>query len=141
MLQSLIQSFADRISGQEYPLRDSNLDIEYAKANNLVIVFGNSDDLLEFRGAIDESINAFPDGALAYISNGKAISESELIQDQKVLQKYGFLTTLPPLSVEAIWDPEGIDAMWLIKVMGVESASFTVMEDGSVFCHGAVFQL
>lgn len=138
MLQSLIQSFADRLDGEEYPLR---VDFEYAKANSLVVAFCLSDDLLEFRGAIFDELDA-SEGTLAYIFNGKAISEDELIQDQEVLQKYGFLSSRPSLSVEAIWEPEGgIDAVWLVKVMGTESASFNVMEDGRVFCQGAVFQL
>lgn len=140
MLQSLIQSFADRLDGEEYPFFPSRVDLEYAKANSLVVAFCLSDDLLEFCGAIYDELDAF-EGTLGYIFNGKAISEDELIQDQKVLQKYGFLSSRPSLSVKAIWEPKGIDAVWLVKVMGTESASFNVMEDGRVFCQGAVFQL
>ena len=137
MIQGLAQVFANRLDGEEYPL---SVDFEYAKANSLVVAFCLSDDLLEFRGAIHDELSAI-DGALAYIFNGKAIDKSTLIKDQVVLQKYGFLTTRPSISVEAIWEPEGIDAVWLVKVMGVESASFNIMQDGEVFCQGAVFQL
>ena len=138
MSESIVQNFANRISGQEYPLKDKNLDLEYAKANNLVIAFGASDDLLEFRGAIYDELSAY-EGAFVYIVNGKAVDDSQLDEDLEVLKKYNLLTEKPVTTVESFWCPEGLDASWLIKVEGFESASFDVMKDERLYCRGAVF--
>lgn len=140
MTESIVQNFASRISGQEYPLNDRTLDIEYAKANNLVIAFGSSDDLLEFRGAIYEELGAY-EGTLSYILNGKAVQKSEFEDDYIILQKYNILTEKPLTTVQSFWCPEGLDASWLIKVEGLESAPFDVMKDGELYCRGAVFLL
>ena len=140
MSKSIVQEFADRINGQEYPLSDKNLDLKYAKKNNLVVVFGNSDDLLEFRGAIDEELGAY-EGTTAYVINRTAIEEREFEDDFVILQKYGFLTEKPLTFVQSIWSPEEVKACWLIKVNGFESAHFDVMEDDGIFCRGSVFLL
>ncbi len=138
MSESIVQGFAKRISGQQYPLNDRALDLDYAKANNLVIAFGASDDLLEFRGAINDEFGAY-DGVLVYVVNGKAVDDSELDEDLEVLKKYNLLTEKPVTTVESFWCPEGLNASWLIKVEGFESAPFDVMEDGKLYCRGAVF--
>jgi hypothetical protein len=145
MPETIVQEFANRISGQEYPLSDKNLNLEYAKANNLVIAFGASDDLLEFRGAIHEEVGAY-DGVLTYIINSKVIDDDDLEDDISTLRKYGFFETLPKETVEAIWCesdefPNDLNASWLIKVNGFESAPFDVMEDGELYCRGAVLLL
>ena len=138
MSESIVQNFAKRISGLEYPIHDKNLDLKFAKKNNLVIAFGASDDLLEFRGAINEELGAY-EGTLAYILNGNAVQEGEFDDDFIILQKYNVLAEKPLTTVESIWQPEGLNASWIIKVNGFESAPFDVMEDGKLYCRGAVF--
>lgn len=45
---------AARLDGAEYPLRPSRELLAEAKAAGLVIVYGASDDLMEFDGAMKE---------------------------------------------------------------------------------------
>jgi len=48
-----------------------------AKKNNLIFVFGASDDLMEFRGAICDEVGVY-EGGFAFINNGCIISSDEI---------------------------------------------------------------
>lgn len=54
-----------KLAGAEYGLRDKKEEIEIAKKNGLVIVYGASDDLIEFRGAIDDEDDVYGGGIVA----------------------------------------------------------------------------
>ena len=61
-----IKEIADRLNGMEY---GKEPDIG-KNENNIVVVFGLSDDLMEFRGAIDDELDCY-NGTTAHInSNG-----------------------------------------------------------------------
>src|SRR6185312_16663666 len=53
------KELADRLTGSEYPLRITKEVKAAAKASGLVIVYGASDDLMEFDGAIYDEIGAY----------------------------------------------------------------------------------
>lgn len=48
------EELAQRLNGREYRNEITPLDIKEAKDSGLVIVYGASDDLMEFEGAISE---------------------------------------------------------------------------------------
>lgn len=50
---------AKLLDGRDYRSEMTAAEEQAAKANNLVVVFGASDDLVEFRGAIDDEIGAY----------------------------------------------------------------------------------
>ena len=53
------EEFAKKLDGREYREEITREEAAEAKKNNLVVVFGASDDLIEFRGAIYDEINAW----------------------------------------------------------------------------------
>ena len=63
-----IKEFAKSISGKErgYP-QFTKEEIGIAKENGFVIVYGESDDLIEFRGAIDDEGGCFDGGEVISI--------------------------------------------------------------------------
>ena len=139
------EKFAKLLNGREYTNEITKYEESVAKHNNLVVAFGASDDLLEFRGAINDEVGAY-DSVLVYVVSGKVITESAVLNGISALRKYGFLETVPKETVEAVWCesdefPNDLDASWLIKVNGFESAPFDVMEDDRLYCRGAVFLL
>ena len=138
------QSFAALLDGREYTEEISEAEELIAKESGLVVCFGQSDDLLELRGAICEEYSAC-EGTLIYIVEGKALTYPEFKNDLIALGKYGH-NLIPDIIIEAIWCPESLDASWLIEVEGVqvfpfESVSFDIMEDDMLYCRGAVFKL
>ena len=108
------KEFAESINGFEYPARElDSVEVnQKAKDNGLVIIFGMSDDLLEMRGIIDRE---------ASIS--------------------GSITThlgTRDIDIYVSWSPEDKpEVSWEI-VPDCPHETFNIMEDGQIFCIGAV---
>lgn len=103
------------------------------KDARLVAVFGASDDLMEFRGAIDDEIGAY-NGTTAYLtSNG--LLENDCENDDcphfKKLKKTA-------ATIKAIWDRGGVSWQYETEI---PHAKFIVNEDGEAYCSGIVFAL
>lgn len=133
------KSFAATLNGREYLEETTKVETAIAKVNNLVIAYGQSDDLLEFRGAINDELGAW-NGAEVCIANGKAIHIEEVEANREILRKYGYDFS-SNITVKAVWCPPELDASWLISVEGVEGHSFDILEDGRLYCRGVVFEL
>ena len=109
-----------------------------AKAAGLVVVYGESDDLMEFVGAIEDEVGA--PGDVRVDSRG-LIPEWESIDhdDIDVCRNYfererGSFTT-----IRALWcKEEGYS--WTIHT-AIPHEIFNVMEDGEKFCRGIVFNI
>ena len=110
--------------------------IKEAAVNGIVIVYGASDDLMEFRGAINDEAGVY-DGGVEYLDK-KGIIQNECDDEdcpyyQRLLQK--------ATAVEAIWHPEG-NPCWTYKTpYSLPHEPFEMMEDGEVYCIGIVFEL
>lgn len=101
-----IKKFAKLIDGQEYPAEKLEREFATLAAElGYVIIYGLSDDLLEFSGAYSEELGAW---------NGLDL---------------GF--------VNAVWSPDEPEVSWLIKTE-LPHEPFTIIEDGEVYCIGAV---
>jgi len=57
-----VKQLAELLNGTEYPLRISNELSKQAADHGLVIVYGASDDLVEFAGAINDELCAYDGG-------------------------------------------------------------------------------
>ncbi len=112
----------------------------------LVIVYGASDDLLEFLGGINDEVAAY-EGTTAVITNGKdgnliVVNADAIAEINGALDDYN----LPPLKIPTVtvkseWDPKTIpSASWLVST-DLPHASFDLFEDGQVFCRGLVLDV
>ena len=111
-----IKEFAKMIDGFEYPARElysSKLGLmNTAKENGFLVIYTQSDDLLEFGGIIDDEMGA---------NNG-------------VKKKVG----TKGVNIEAVWCPEDKpETSFEIKV-DCHHEKFNIMEDGHTYCIGAV---
>jgi hypothetical protein len=127
------RELAVQLHGREY--RDETTDAEEyeAKLNGLVIVFGASDDLMEFRGAVNDEIGAW-EGATAYFTkSGLLVNEcdNEDCPHFKRLMKAAS-------TIDAKWDTEGYS--WVYETT-IPHVSFDILEDGEKYCRGIVFAL
>lgn len=118
------ETLAKKLNGVEYRNEVSEELRQKAKENRLVIVYGASDDLLEFDGAIYDEIGAW-DGCECYVNEHGEISMNDGNGGQLI---------------EAIWCPEYLDTSWEIKT-DIPSFAFDVMEDGKLYCRSLVFSL
>lgn len=129
----IIEDTISSMNGQEYRTEMDNVDTERMKKEGVVVVFGGSDDLMEFRGAVDEEIGCFGGGTAYLTSKGLLVSECR-DDDCPYFQKLqGKATT-----IEAVWDKDGI--AWQYKT-AIPHRTFDIMEDGEVYCRGIIFRL
>lgn len=116
------KELANLLDGREYGREITKEEIAAAKAAGLVVVFGASDDLIEFRGAIDDEGGCFNGGTVYFDQDGIAQEGEER-----------------EFSIEAVWcGSEGYT--WSYNA-DFPHKSFAILEDGEPYCLGIVFSL
>jgi hypothetical protein len=124
---------AERLNGSVYGDEGSRLLWAEMKAAGLVAVFGASDDLMEFRGAVEDEVGAY-DGTTAYMT-GSGLFVSECECDDCPYAKRAMKGAAP---IDAKWDSGGFS--WQYDT-AIPHAKFEVFEDGEPYCEGIVFAL
>ncbi len=109
-----------------------------AKESGLVIVFGASDDLMEFRGAIYDEVSAY-DGGSAFVTEDGLLENKCDDEDCPYFKK----EQVKAREIKAEWCPEKDGetyASWKITT-DIPHHTFEVMEDDELYCVGLVFLL
>lgn len=138
------KELADRLTGREYRSEITKTEAAEAKAAGLVVVFGASDDLMEFRGAIDDETGA-DNGATATVDIEGLMPDFDEIMDEA--GTFGVKDTLRDYfrregrgqEIEALWCKEG-EYSWTYKT-DIPHSCFEITEDGEPYCRGIVFKL
>lgn len=124
---------AKQLDGNQYGEEGSRDLFAAMKAAGLVAVFGASDDLMEFRGAINEELSAY-EGTTAYLTpNG--LVENDCDSDRcphfaRARQKAA--------TIKAKWDDGGFSWRYETKI---PCERFVIKEDDEPYCEGIVFAL
>ncbi len=108
------EELATMLDGRQYLAETTSQIEQLAKDNNLLIVYGGSDDLCEFRGAIDDEMDCY---------EGRMITHKELSKP-----------------IEAIWCPKDIDCAWSYKT-DLPYSEFRIFEGNELYCIGIVVNL
>ncbi len=128
------EKFAALLNGREYRSEITKDEAAQAKAAGLVVVYGASDDLMEFDGAISDETGCYG-GDTAYISADGLLTNDCSDDDCPHFEKIkGAAAT-----IEALWCDEP-DYSWTYKT-DIPHATFEVVEDGEPYCRGIVFAL
>lgn len=129
------EELAKQLDGLDYPGGMSRPEKDAAKKAGLVVLYGGSDDLAEFEGAIDDEIGAYGGRKILVLPNGQ-ILESEHECECKFC---GYSEAkLAAKEIKAIWNRGGISWQYETEI---PHAIFKIMEDGQVYCIGIVFEL
>ena len=128
------EQFAEMIDSREYLSEMSNTERKIAKENGLVVVFGQSDDLMEFRGAIDGELDCY-NGGTAYLD------ETGLWENQCEDEDcpYAAREKTKCKTIRAVWH-DGGGPCWTYET-DIPHATFDVYEDGEAWCVGIVFSM
>lgn len=131
--QNLIETWAQKLNGRQYRNETDRMEEDAARADNIVIVFGASDDLMELRGAINDEVGCY-DGGTAYIS------PTGLLQNQCDEENCPYFQQAceRAATINAVWDRDGYS--WVYET-DVPHATFDIMEDDEKYCRGIVFSL
>ena len=106
------EQLAAKLNGRQYGNEITREEEQTAKENNLVVIFGASDDLCEMRGAIDDEFDCYDGGDIE-------------------CEKF-------PGELRAIWMSTGSD--WGYET-DLSYAEFNIYEDDMLYCVGIVVDL
>ena len=129
-----LKEFADKLTGRTYRCPQfTKEEIELAKELGIVIVYGASDDLMIFAGAIDDDVDCF-DGGIAYLDKFGLTENKDLNERENLLVK----------SVKALWCEEKDEKDRLISwtyQTDIPHETFEIKEDNDIYCRGIVFSI
>jgi hypothetical protein len=131
---------AGLMTGREYGKEMAKEEEMQAKAAGLIVIFGASDDLMEFRGAIHDEFSAY-DGGTALVFSGGCLPEWEYFDekdDEEMSRKY-FAQKALARKVDALWCAEP-GYSWTYRT-DVPHATFEIVEDGEPYCRGIVIDV
>lgn len=103
------------------------------KADGLVAVFGASDDLIEFRGAINDEVGAYHGGTAYLTEAGLLVNDCHDDRCPHFERAKENART-----IDAIWDRDGFS--WVYET-NIPHETFVVMEEDDTYCQGIVFAL
>lgn len=128
------EELAVELNGMEYGDDIQELK-QSAKDNNLVIVYGASDDLMEVCGAIDEEISCYDGGTVYLDKQGFIVNKGE----SEICPYFMDAIENAIAKIEAKWCKVD-DYSWTYETEIVHS-TFDIMEDGEKYCRGIVFSM
>jgi len=130
------EELATKLNGREYGEEITPKEEAEAKASGLVVIFGASDDLMEFRGAINDETGVY-EGGIVYLNSDGLLSGPDCCDDPDDCPFFKKEASKAKV-VEAIWN-DGIYS-WVYETK-IPHATFDIMEDGEKYCRGIVLKL
>lgn len=147
------EEFAALLNGREYLNEIPQGGEQLAKENGLLVLFGASEDLLEFRGTVDDECGAYG-GQVAYLTRKgnikgkpkpgrlKIVAEWQPQEREdppfELISKHDKNGKLVELSFPPMPAPNPIIAIWRITTPEQDFAPFNIYEDGELYCIGCV---
>lgn len=132
-MKQLVIEFAKALDGRGCGHEVTLDEIAIARKSGIVIVYGASDDLMEFEGAINDEVGCY-NGGTAYITP-KGILENKCSEDDC---PYFEKEKQAAVTIEAIWATQGYS--WIFSTT-IPHETFNIMEDGDTYCRGIVFSI
>jgi hypothetical protein len=128
------EQLAEKLNGREIDSEITAAEEAQAKAAGLVVIFGASDDLCEFRGAINDESGCYNGGVIEIHAAG-------ILPDHECDCDYCAYESIAAkcATIEAVWC-ETPDISWTYKT-ALPHATFEIMEDGEKYCRGIVISV
>lgn len=134
------EELAAKLNGRECDTKVSKEEYQEAIFDKLVIVYGASDDLMEFEGAIYDELGAYNGTTAMVDTQGLQTTFEQLQSDNAGESEYEdyFNRKGCGREIKAVWDHDGYS--WVIETE-IPHATFEIMEDGVKYCKGIVFSM
>lgn len=133
------EQLAAQLNGRNYPLALELAVTVEAKANGLVIVYGASDDLMEFDGALYDEVIVYS-GGYALVDAAGVLDLDQIDDDDDEAIADFVARKKTARTIEAIWSEAGNEAAWTYKT-DIPHATFEVLDEGDTYCRGIIFSL
>lgn len=134
------KELASRLNGRTYWSEISQMESDIALVNGLVVVYGASDDLMEFRGVINDEIGCY-EGTTVFLNSDGIIGDCDNDDTCDYKQYCTFFKTAikSAKSIKAIWNNKE-NPSWEYET-DIPHETFDILEDGEVYCKGIVFSM
>jgi hypothetical protein len=133
------EELAKLLDGSEYPFRLNREIGDQAKEDDLLVIYGMSDDLMELYGAIRDEYGCFDGGSFMIDDQGILLPWDEgEYEDEESAEQY-FKRKPKAKMLEALWCEEE-EYSWTYKT-DIPYACFDIVEDGEKYCRGIVIDL
>lgn len=129
------EQLAALLNGRTYGDEITPEEEAQAKASGLVVIFGESDDLVEFRGAINDEIGAYGGTTFYLTPTGPLDQHSDCNCAFCGYEK----ARCQALKIEAVWG-EPCEPTWTFKTTA-PNATFEISDEGERFCRGIVLHV
>ena len=133
------KELAQQLTGIEYPVRISRELRAEAESAGLVIVYGGSDDLMEFEGAIHDELSCYGGGTAWVDSRGLVPNFEDIDRDDKDAFRDYFKRVNSCCFILALWCAEE-GYSWTYRT-DISHDTFEVVDEGTPYCRGIVFAL
>lgn len=130
-----MESLAALLNGSQYPFTPIKEIAAKAKAAGLVIVYGASDDLVEFDGALYDEVSRYDGGTVLVDSQGVLDRDQVDDDDDEAIATY-HQRSKSARRIEALWGENGWD--WSYET-DIPHATFEILEGAEPYCRGIVF--
>ena len=128
------EQLAEMLNGRQYRNELTEDEFQLAKDNDLVVVFGASDDLIEFRGAIYDEFGGWGGGVFTFTKDGKFPPEDDLEALNKYVPNFALNT------IESVWCDKELYCSWSYRTE-IPHATFKIYEVDELYCFGIVFSV
>jgi hypothetical protein len=125
--------WAEKLDGRRYGNELSRDEEKELKDLGLVVVFGESDDLTEFRGAINDEVGSL-DGNDIYVRADGAIANN----DSGTFDHFVPDNNPDFVFIKACWDCDGYS--WSYET-DIPHECFKILDDGEPYCLGIIFSV
>jgi hypothetical protein len=127
-----IFEFAKRLDGRSIGCELTRADSKLAEELGFVAVYGGSDDLMEFEGAIHDEVDCY-EGGRAFIGSYGLFEEciDDCVYSKEAKEKYRV--------IKALWCVED-GYSWTYET-DIPHATFEIVDDDEPYCRGIVFDL
>lgn len=129
------KELAELLNGRQHRGETTKEIEQQAEENGLVIVFGVSDDLTEFRGAIYDEKGHYEGGEIFISKKGKIVNSDDAdCDDDRIISACQRCKN----KIDAIWGENNIS--WTFKT-DIPHEEFTIVEDDDIYCIGIIFSI
>lgn len=127
------EEWAKLLNGREYRHEITRQETEQALFEDMVIIFGASDDLVEIVGVVNDELGCFEGGSFYFNDRGLVLNICDSPYCPHFIEAKNAAS-----KVVAVWDQDGYS--WTYET-DIPHATFDIMEDGEKYCRGIVFSL
>ena len=135
------ETLAALLNKRQYNEEITNQEANDAKNAGLLVVFGASDDLIEFRGLFSDEMGCYGDKTeIMFDKEGPIPPWDEMDGCSEEEAENYFRRKSSRKKITTFWCRKGSSATWSYET-DVPHATFDICEDGDIFCRGMVMDV